>query len=121
MKDINNPKILRKYIEYLSEYSDSIYSRLNITDNEYQSLFVESELFCKKLSEAKSLPPYLKSKLIELKLPKINEEFSFGTLLKLKNRSYRNYADEIEFKRRENILRYKDQLNNILALIDTKS
>jgi hypothetical protein len=121
MKDINNPNVLKEYLEYLTEFADSIYSHLLITDNDYHSLFIESELFCKKVSEANSLPINLKIKLLELKLPKINEEFSLWSLLKLKRRSFSKTDNELEYKRRENILRYKDQLNNLLLFVDAKS
>ena len=121
MKDINNPNVLKEYLEYLAGFADSIYSHLHITDNDYQSLFIESELFCKKVSEANSLPQKLKAKLIELKLPKINAEFSLSSLLKLNRKSFSKTDDEFEFKRRENILRYKAQLNNLLLLMDVKS
>lgn len=121
MKDISNPNVLKKYIEYLADLADSIYSQLHITDNAYQSLFIESELFCNKVSEANSLPQNLKTKLLELKLPEIHEEFSLWSLLKLKRRSFNKTDNEFEFKRRENILRYKDRMNNFLLFINAKS
>ena len=120
MKDVNDPIVLKEYIEYLAEMADSIFEHSQITDNDYQSLFIESKVFCKRVSEANKLPSGLKTKFTELRLPKMDKEFSFWSILKLKRYKYR-YNDEFDRKRRENILRFKDRLKNILLLIEAKS
>jgi len=121
MKDINELKVLKEYLDYLVELADSIYSHSNITDNDYQSLFVESELFCKRILNANSLPSSLRTQLLELKLPKMKEEFSLWHALKLMKKRDRNHNDKFEIKRRENILIFKERLNGLLLLINAKS
>ena len=120
MKNIDDPIILKKYIEYLAEMAESIFSHLHITDNDYQSLFIESELFCKRVLKSKKLPSGLKTQLMEMRLPGMSKEFSILSLLKLRRYKYR-FNDEFELKRRENILRYKERLNNLRLLIEAKS
>jgi hypothetical protein len=125
MDDINNLNILKKYIEYLVDLTGSTFSKPIITDNDYQSLLIESELFCKRVSGSNFITPGLQTKLLSNRLAKINEEFSFrGTLRalniwKTKRESY--FDSGLETKRRENILKYKEQMNNLLLLIDAKS
>ena len=121
MKDINQPKVLREYLEYLAGLANLVYSHINITDNDYQSLFIESELFYKRILNANNLPASVRTKLLELKLPKMKQEFSLWSALKLVKKRNSNYDDKFELRRRENILTFRDQLNNLLLLIDAKS
>ena len=83
MKDINDPNVLKEYIGYLAELAESVLTHINITDNDYQSLFVESESLCKRVAESNKIPPSLKSELGKLKLPKIKGEFTFWSFLKM--------------------------------------
>jgi hypothetical protein len=70
---------------------------------------------------ANSLPSSLRTQLLELKLPKMKEEFSLWHALKLMKKRDRNYNDKFEIKRRENILIFKERLNGLLLLINAKS
>lgn len=125
MKDINNLNVLKKYIEYLVDFTGSIFSKPIITDNDYRSLLIESELFCKRVSESNFISPGLKTKLLSIRLAKINKEFSGRGILRAlyiwKSRRESDFDSGLETKRRENILKYKEQMNNLLLLINAKS
>jgi len=123
-ESISSITTLLKYISYLVEYSDTILSSVIISENEYSSLRIESELFCKRVSECEIIPPGLKSELIQLKLLKVDEEFSLKTFMKslFKRNKYKYVSTNSSFEnqRRENLLLYRDHMQNIYSLISTK-
>lgn len=124
-KNICSIEILLKYIGYLVDYSESVLSTVIISDNEYSSLFLESELFCKRIIESEIISPGLMEELIQAKLLKIDEEFSIKTYLKslIKRNKYKYYSNnsELENQRRENLLLYRDRMKNIYDLVLSKA
>ncbi len=50
VKDISNVSSLIKYLEYLLDYSDLIYSQNNLTENLYKDLKKEAQVFHDRVS-----------------------------------------------------------------------
>lgn len=125
MDEISDKHILIKYIKYLIDYADSVISQKVITENDYFNLMNESELFCKRISKSSFIVPKIKAELLNIRLPKVTREFSFqGVLRAFKRQSmYEDYQfdNDLEIRKRGNILNYKERMSNFLDLIIMKS
>ncbi len=125
MNEISDKYILVKYIKYLIEFADSVFSQNIITDNDYLNLMSESELFCKRIRESSFVLPKIKDELLNIRIPKITQEFSFLGVLRAFKRSSMNQDSEIDnelqIRKRTNILNYKNRMSNFLDLIIMKS
>jgi len=67
---VPNADSLVKYIQYLLDYADSIYSVDTISENNYISLQNEINYFHKKINNSGKIPHSIKSKLLQIKLSK---------------------------------------------------
>ena len=125
MNEIINISTLINYIKYIIDYAELIYSHNIITDNEYESLINETELFFERMSSVTFIQQNLKNELLNVQLLKVTKEFSLRGLLRLVF-SWTRYYDTpidhgLEMKRRENVKQFKDRMTNILDLIIVKN
>ncbi len=125
-KEISNVNGLIKYLEYLIDYSDFIYSQNILTDDLYNDLKKEAKAFNDKVSNSGFIPPLLKNELLDtVVLEKYEKQSLIGLLFflfkKLLNVRYESNYDDVRNERRENILEYRNRLDNIYKAILVKS
>ena len=123
---ISNVDLLIKYLIYLIDYADLIYSQKMLSENSYTSLQVEIELFHSRVKNSSFIPNAIKTELSKIKLPSIKKEFSrqgiFRSLyLRWVLRSVTLIDEKIENQLRTNVKEFRDRLENFFSLIKAKS
>jgi len=123
---ISNLDLLIKYLIYLIDYADLIYSQKMLSENNYTSLQVEIELFHSRVKNSSFIPNAIKTELSKIKLPSIKKEFSrqgiFRSLyLRWVLRSVTLIDEKIENQLRTNVKEFRDRLENFFSLIKAKS
>ena len=126
VKDISNVSSLIKYLEYLLDYSDLIYSQNDLTENLYRGLKKETQVFHDMVDNAEFIPPLLKGELLKIM---IKEKYKNSSWFKFSKYLYRKFLfwkyessyEDIKSERRGNIKEYRDRLENIYKAILVKS
>ncbi len=125
MDTINDINSLIKYLLYLIDFSDLIYSQNKITNNDYKNLQNEVKNFQQKINNSQFIPPLLKNELTKINLMNKKKDFSFKELLYtiFINFFVENYSSDENFEkqRRESILNYRNCLDNIYKILLVKS
>ena len=125
MYNITDSKTLIKYLKYLIDFADTSLSQDYVTDNSYSSLKIEADLFNTRISNSSYFQSKLKKEISSIKLPEIMKEYSFLNTIRVFSKwiryNSRDIDDKVQSKRRENILEFRNRLNNIYELMIAKS
>ena len=115
-----------KYVTYLIDFANLIYEQETLTENNYISLWKETNLFHKRISVSEIIPGTIKSELLKIKLPQTKKEFSLTGIIrfyfyKLLPQMDNSIDEKIERILRKNVKEFRDRLENIFCIIKTKN